>query len=74
MSKTTVRLHLRKLPRRLLITGIFDYGTSGLILNVDRLLDMADSEILAYRGIGRKRLREINILRMRLKELLYEEK
>lgn len=59
MSKPTERLHLRKLPRKLLITGIFDYGTSGLILNVGRLLDMPDSEILAYRGIGRKRLQEI---------------
>lgn len=63
----------------LLRAGILDHVltrsvTKKITIDVDRLFDMTDEELLKCRSIGPHRLKEVNAARRTLIELLFKSK
>lgn len=75
MSKK--RYHMNGDGFRLKRVGIIEYcpyDSNKMTIDVKRLFEMTDEELMSYRNVGPKYLAKINAIREELKKLLFEVK
>lgn len=56
------------------IIEYFPYDSNKMTIDVKRLFEMTDEELMSYRNVGPKYLAKINAIREELKKLLFEVK